>query len=276
MAIGGRASGPFGSSGVSGESPVPVALLVATLFGAAVSTLVAPTAGAGVGTCPVNVNYDFIVDAWAPSNPPNGVRSPIELRKNGDVCSPGPWTGAVYEWVGVYNNTGSGGGAISQVGWTLTSGKGYCRFWYWDNGSGGNSGVNYSRCGQDGAGDVRLYKVEDTLVSGTHRYSVWDCGTSGWSTCGNSLDQGPTVANLNPNEASAVTESPFGVNCLQIIMGGSNHPTVYGGGLGDIKQQAAYNGAWTSHSLDYRPAACQHYDSGVHNDVKLTTHDDRN
>ena len=118
---------------------------------------------------------------------------------------------------------------------------------------------------------MRLYKVEDTLVNGTHRYSIYDCGTSDWQTCGTYLEHGPTVANVNADFGGVATKSPYGTNSLQIIMGASGTPTVFGGALGDIKEIANYGDSYTVHALDFTNGACSHYDSGIHIDRKLTT-----
>ena len=121
---------------------------------------------------------------------------------------------------------------------------------------------------------MRLYKVEDTNVSGTHRYSIFDCGTANWANC-NRLDDGPTVNNLQSEFGLAATDSPFGTGCTQVIMGSSSSPTVFGGSL-DIEEIANFGDTYSVHSLDYLGAQCNHYDSGIHNDQKLSTYDNRN
>jgi hypothetical protein len=255
---------------------VALKMLAALASGAVLAGLLIVSPGhASVGTCPTDLHYDFVTDYWSHAAGVAGFRAPIELRKNGDVCSPpsGGFQGNVYEWVGLQASVGSGG--ISQIGWTDDYTNGYCRFLYWDNSHGSNSGVIEDRCGSDTVGTVRLFKVEDTNVSGTHRYSIFDCGTSDWQNC-TRLDDGPTVANLQSEFGLAAAESPFGTGCTQVIMGSQGSPTVYGGSLGDIKEIQDFGDSYTVHSLTYGAAQCNHYDSGIHNDQKLTTYDDRN
>jgi hypothetical protein len=251
-----------------------VVRIVAAVFATMVlgnGTSLTGVAQANVGSCPGTLNYDFIQDRWEPADQANaGFRAPIELRKNGDVCSD---NGVVYEWVGIFTNGSNGG--ISQIGWADYYPMGYCRFWYWDNGNGSNSGVMFNHCGDDSIGTSRFFKVEETNYSGTHRYSIYDCGTGGWGTC-NSLDNGPGVNSIGDVNAGALTESPTGQNCKNIIMGSSGNPTVFGGGPGDIQGMKQLSGSWDVRSLDYIGPACSHYDTGTHSDSQMKTYDDRN
>ena len=133
-----------------------------------------PVARAGTGPCP-SPSYQFVYDEWSPTDGDiAGMRSPIQLRRTGDVCSP---SGVLYEWVGTYNSATV---EISQIGWAHYLPLGFCRFTYWAS-SGSSSGVDFSRCGSDPAGTIRPYKIEETSYpSGDYRYSIYDCGTSGW------------------------------------------------------------------------------------------------
>lgn len=154
------------------------------------------------GTCPSTSSYEWTVDRWSPADGDlAGMRSPIELRKSGDVCSP---NGVVYQWVGVWTDS-----AISQIGWGSQHTLGFCRFTFWETSS-YSSGIQWSRCGTDPPGTVRLFKVEDTQYGPPtfiHRFSIYDCGVSGWNGCGSALDAGPAISAFNESHAACPPKS---------------------------------------------------------------------
>lgn len=225
------------------------------------------------GTCPSTSSYEWTVDRWSPADGDlAGMRSPIELRKSGDVCSP---NGVVYQWVGVWTDS-----AISQIGWGSQHTLGFCRFTFWETSS-YSSGIQWSRCGTDPPGTVRLFKVEDTQYGPPtfiHRFSIYDCGVSGWNGCGSALDAGPLISAFNESHAGVSSEVVFSASCLDRPMGTQNLPAVFGGAQGDIEGKKAYAGSYSVRPLtDYvSGVVCSHHDWGVHNDMKMTVFDDRN
>jgi hypothetical protein len=84
------------------------------------------------------------------------------------------------------------------------------------------------------------------------------------------------VNQIGDVNAGAVTESPTGQNCKNVIMGSSGNPTVYGGAPGDIQGMKQYSGSWDVRSLGYIGPVCSHYDTGTHSDTQMKTYDDRN
>jgi hypothetical protein len=221
-------------------------------------------------TCPA-VDYDFLQNGWSPSDGSiAGFRSSIELRKNGSVCSP---DGFASPWVGVQSNTNGG---ISQIGWDHESSLGYCRFWEYNDGHGYDSGPIDSRCGTDAAGAVRFYQVEDTYVAALHQhyYSIYDCGTADWSSCGE-LSGGPVVSDLGSVNAVAASEVDYGgTACTNDMMGTQTNPTNWGGNTIYIKGQKDFNGSWAIRSLSYSDlAGCGEYKSPLHTDGLFQVYD---
>lgn len=147
------------------------------------------------------------------------------------------------------------------------------RFWEWIQGSFDTHPI-MGLCGQS-QGSVRLYKVENAALSGTHYFTIYDCGTSSWASC-NALSLGPDVSDFGTQVSGVSTETQFGKNCNDTQTGTSGNPVVFGGPLGDVEGMIIFNGSYSVRSLDFAAPSCSHYAWGVHSDQKMSTYDDRN
>jgi hypothetical protein len=96
-----------------------------------------------------------------------------------------------------------------------------------------------------------------------------------WQTC-NLVDESPPTSGFGHEDAGAVAEAPYRQGCHDTAMGTAGIPVVFGGSEGDIKGQSSYGGSYTTQTLSDSDGPCIHYDWGTHNNVKLTTYDDRN
>jgi hypothetical protein len=227
-------------------------------------------------SCPGQYDYGQLTNQWQPSDGDlAGFRSTIVLRTRGSVCSPDGFTA---DWVGVASQVNSG---ISQIGWSHYSGRGHCRFWFWDNGT-TNSNIQLYDCDDALDGTVILFKVSKWYNSGTgqYYYAPYDCGAS-WSTCVAQAG-GPSESKLGDVYGAVDSEVNYGgTNCLNRMEGSQNYRVRFGEVSTDpIKGQKSYGGAWGVKTLfTSTVGACTGYGGdyviGEHSDSNMKTYDIR-
>jgi len=214
-------------------------------------------------------------EGWSPSDGvASGIRASITLRTTGSVCIP---VGFTVGWVDAALISSDSGGGGSQIGWIHHTTLGFCRFWYWADSAGNNSGIRTHLCGSSG-GTQRFFKIQKTYNPDDHNYhfAIFDCGTSDWSTC-TTLDLGPILGGGQGAFADTFSVNG-GTGCGDDIMGTFNAPTVFGGAA-NIQEIHNLGDAYTSHNmLLYRDAnTCSHsLPQNPIDDTTISTFDDRN
>jgi len=161
-------------------APLLAAILAASLLFVSVPSARAASCGLSV--------YDQRYDRRDANSSAYGFRSPITLRRNGDLCTGGshPAT-AVFDWVGIEDLTPTSP-ALEQIGWVHVLASpyfdGFCRFYESIFGT-TDSGAQTYQCGTDTGGTVHYYKIEDVYdpISHANHYAASDCGQSDWSNC---------------------------------------------------------------------------------------------
>lgn len=218
-------------------------------------------------SCPSSTAYDFASNAWYPSDGDvGGIRAPVNLRRDGSVCTGGPQLGFAAGWIGIENSAGT---SIAQIGFihvydpNLGVGK-YCEFWAIDGGA-----AHLYNCGAWGD-DALLHFM---ITKGTSYYNIQDCGSgSGYSNC---TSKNATQSIYSSAFALVSAETNYGRSgCTVHIMGTSADPQVEGA-TGDPIQGKHDGDAWGTKSLTASGPVCSHYHQGAANAYNHAW-DDRN
>lgn len=240
----------------------------------AASLIFLPGFSAQATACP-NLAIDFQDEVWAPGANVNAFRAPLVFRKNGSVCSP---EGTSSIWIAIQASAGTQNGGISQRGWIHASGLGYCRFWEWNDNLGNpdsDSGVQVQHCGDDADGAVRDLKVAKAYIQAEHiyTYAIYDCGTSGWSTC-TLEDAGPDSSNFGNSWGAAAAEVHYGgVLCTDDMLGSQNQQVKWGG-ADPIQGIKELGGVWDVRPLTYQDRSiCGQFVSPTHTDSQFNVYD---
>jgi hypothetical protein len=165
--------------------------------------------------------YSFDYWIWAPStNDVEGVRAPIELRTNGELCQPTSDEAFASPWIAIEQGNGQG---ITQIGFDhefSSSGSGeFCRFW-----AIGTGHPHDYDCASTGNNTFVFFEIEQYISGGNVFYAVYDCGSSGgYGNC--ILMSGNQAAYTEP-VGSVAAETDEG--CPVRIMGTASAPTNYG------------------------------------------------
>jgi len=126
-------------------------------------------------SCTSSYTYDFVFWTWTPSgDDANGIRAPIKLRRDGELCTNTSNYAFNASWIGIYQQPGTGNN-LAQIGveHDFANGVGHwCRFWA--VGTGFPAHDYY--CAD--ADDTQIYfKIE--VTGSPPVYAIYDCGTAG-------------------------------------------------------------------------------------------------
>jgi hypothetical protein len=169
---------------------------------------------------------NFASWTWTPSsNDVAGVRAPILIRTDGELCSGGNQT-FITAWIGIQDQHSNG---ITQIGYDRhfnSSGTAeHCRFWAIGTGS-----PHYYDCETDANDTFVFFRIEQYRANdGQLYYNVEDCGTEGdFNNC--TIKSGTQPVYLAP-QGSVASEVNYGDvqdGCPEQMLGSSSDPVLYG------------------------------------------------
>jgi hypothetical protein len=184
-----------------------------------------PAARAETDNPPCNVGLGNVQEGgyWAPANgDAEGIRAPINLRKDGELCTTAMSDDFASDWIALTQNTGAG---ITQIGWDhhWNSGGGveYCRFW-----AIGTGHPNFYDC-TDSDETTVYFRIQTYNDGGTLRYDVDDCGTAGDFNDSHCTQKSGSQA-AYVNGATAFADQEVDHPCVSFMLGSMAITVNYG------------------------------------------------
>jgi len=221
-------------------------------------------------------HYIQITNQWTvpPNDWASGVRAPIKLKTDGQLCIGGDIGQATANWVGIEDQAGT---KLVQDGWAhdkdpQTGNGRWCRFWEVIGTNYDTNGPKMGHCGDDADLTINYWEVEEDYVvaDSAYHFEPNNCGTSDWTTC-NLMGDGPKIAAFSSTFTLANTESTSG--CGSEIMGAGSSRVTFSA----MEERGPVTGSYSSNSLAYGfQGTCSHYQVPTHSATQFIDYDDRN
>jgi hypothetical protein len=225
-------------------------------------TLLGSEPAGAIPACPASTTSDFIGRQHYDSSDGivAGIRAPILLRKNSNLCSPDADQSFVSPWIGIQSETNS---SLGQIGWDhepATYG-GFCKFWA--NGLG--TPHDYV-CGFDDSTTNYFQVLEFPGGTGPDYYEMFDCHGDSTYNSSNCDIKGSQNAWAS-SDAAALTETNYGGSaCTDQIGGSSGNPVTFGNSTDSIQIMNTMFGSWLPWNLEISTTpTCGHYKTSYTN-----------